>query len=360
VPLHRKTRQPTVDEDALEKLALKHPSDPILPLVLQARGLQKAISYLDTTFVWTDERFHPNYSLAETGRILASKPNIANQPRGRRASEREMARAVRSSVVPSKGFALLEADWRAIEALLVGYFAGDADYMRASRLGVHAILASHILKRPISMSWSDSDIQAASGELKRSEPFLYDASKVVVHSTGYGASAFSVAHTVGCSVPDARKYQAIYDEMAPRVAKWREATRQRAHKEHRLINPFGFVSPYYFDVFSWDKDARDWRLGSQANEVLAFLPQSTGASMLSEVLLILDEEYGEAEDFGLLAPIHDSVLAEAVSSVLDKWAGALRDVMQRPFQELGGLTCEVEVKVGRESWATMVPWKEAA
>ncbi|MCI0526373.1 MAG: hypothetical protein L0Y56_02825, partial [Nitrospira sp.] len=61
----------------------------------------------------------------------------------------------------------------------------------------------------------------------------------------------------------------------------------------------------FFEVFK--KEDGEWRPGKEANEVLAYPAQSTGAAMLRECLV----ELGEHEDpdyYLLLIPTHDSIL----------------------------------------------------
>lgn len=354
VPRHRRTKQPTTDEASLRKILLRYPQDPVIPLVLEARALLKAKGYLDDTYVGRDGRFHPSYTFhPDTGRLSSRSPNIMNQPQGRAGDAKaELAEAIRSAIVPSPGFLLVEADWKAIEAVLVGYFAQDPTYIRAARLGVHAILASHILGTPIQLDLPDQEIARRVSLLKRAEPRVYAGSKKTIHARSYGEGVRAVARDLGCTVQEAQQYIDAYEEMAPLIRRWQDSTRARAHKEHRLVNPFGFTSPYFFEVYRYDKNRGQWVLGSQANEVLAFLPQSTCAAMLRRTLLQLDRL--QSEHLHILAPIHDSVLFEVREGAIQESVGNIVQCMEAPWAELEGLQVEVEVKVG-PSWSEMSP-----
>jgi len=345
-PLHRKTRKKTVNEEALTRLLSSHPEDPLLRKVLEARALLKARGFLESTYVGRDGRFHPIYTFhPATGRLSARSPNIMQQPAGRKDAKAELAEAVRSTIVASPGMLLVEADWKAIEAVLVGFFADDPDYIRLAKLGVHAYLASHILKKPVSLTLPDEELLKAFNRIKKESPEVYAGAKKTVHARSYGEGAGSIAKDLGCTWSEAMQYIRIYEGIAPKVKAWQNATRLRAHKERKLVNPFSYVSPYFFEVLK-----KDGTLGRQANEVLAFLPQSTGASLLRETLLRLAPS--DPGTLRLLAPIHDSVLCEVREGALDRAVQVLRGEMTREWEELGGLSFGVEVKVGK-SWAKM-------
>ena len=90
-----------------------------------------------------------------------------------------------------RGTSLCEVDFSAIEAVLVGWFARDPDYIRLAKLGVHSGLASHILGTPFNPEWLTSrpaDLKAFLSDVKKRAKAtpsgaseLYDVSKRVVH-----------------------------------------------------------------------------------------------------------------------------------------------------------------------------------
>lgn len=295
---------------------------------------------------------HPIFTLLpDTGRIASKAPNFQNVPQGYYSKvERELALAIRSTIIPSPGFVLVEADWKAIEALLVGYFAEDPDYIRISKMDPHSYLASHILGKPASLEWSDERLKEYFAQIKAEHEDVRALAKKNNYAGNYDQGAKNRAKDIGCTVEEAKKYMEVADAIAPKIKKWKMDTRLRAHAEGRLVNPFGYVR-YFFEVFRQRKDGL-WTLGKEAREALAFLPQSTCAAMCREVILDLPE----SEDCFLLVPIHDSLLLECKEEKVAECATMLRSLMERPWPQLGGLTVEVEVKVGR-TWGTMVPWR---
>lgn len=250
---------------------------------------------------------------------------------------------------------LVELDWKSLEAQLVGVFAKDPDYIRASKLGVHAILMSHVLKRPIDLSLPDADIKAMVKELKKDE-VMYDGCKHVVHGSNYLGTPRKLRLSfpeLFSSVGNAKEIQDIYfATVAKKVRRWQQATLNEAYQNHYLQNPYGYRH-YFWDVLHYKGQQLEW--GNDAKKAVAFLPQSTGAGMLSETLLYLATI---PEIFKLLRwVIHDSILAEIPdNSRLPERVKVIKDAMEVARPELDGLSVEAEVKIGK-SWGTMEDYK---
>ncbi len=341
-----------MNEEAIRETLRQHPEDEVLETILEFRATQKARGYLADTFVGRDKQYHPIYTFhPATGRLACKSPNIMNQPKGRTDYKAKLAEAVRSTIVAPEGHILLEADWRAIEALLTGFFADDPDFMRAAKLGVHDIFGSHVLKRPALMMWSDADIKKHIARLKAEIPDYQQQRKkwkIAVHASDYLQGIRNMAQDLKCSWSEARMLRETFYKMAPKVQKWQDAVCHRAHKDRFLVNPFGYASPYYFAV--WTRDTQgDWVPGKQANEAVSFLPQSTGASMLRESLLLFRDRLQGVDWMRKLVPVHDSFLFAVRVGYEKEAARLVSEIMTRPWPELGGLQVEIEMKTG-ESW----------
>lgn len=355
IPRERKTRKPTTNEESLEKLIEAHPGDQVLPLILTARKLKKARGYLDDTYLGRDGRMHPIYALLpDTGRIASKAPNFQNIPQGYYSKvERDLALAIRSTIIPSPGCVLVELDWSAIEALLVGYFAEDPDYIRISKLGPHGYLASHVLGKGADLSWDDDKLAAYCKKFKKEHEDTYALAKKANYSHLYDQSAKNKAKDMGCDTATAKSYADLIDRLFPRVVKWKMDTRMRAHLEGRLVNPFQYVR-YFFEIFKQRKDGL-WGIGKEGRECLAFLPQSTCAAMCREVILDLPD----VDWMWLLVPIHDALFLECKADRVGDCVEVVRSLMRRSWPQLGGLVVDVEAKVG-ENWAEMKAFAAAS
>lgn len=353
IPKDRKTRKPTTNDEALNQI-LRNVKDPLLERILESRALGKALGYLKDTAVGKDGKFHPIYSFRpETGRLSSLRPNMQNVPNA--GVDQELSQAIRSCVVPSRpGRVLVECDWRAMEAVLTGYFAGDEDYIAASKKDSHSWLAGYFLLdegviKEVPSPKSDGFMDFAHW-VKKEQRATRVLAKLVNLATGYNMRAPLLASTLHCPLEKAKRYLAIKATMAPKLEAWKKATWLEAHRKGYLETPFGYQC-FFWDVLVPSKTKPgEFTLGKEANAALAFRPQSSGAAMLRETMLSLDKWDGDAFDF--LVPIHDAILVECDEHLSGKVAGLICETMGRSWPELGGLAIEATHKVGT-NWASM-------
>lgn len=365
IPIARGTGKETTDDEGLNGLLTHHcPDDLVLPRVLRLRRLRKGLGYLSDKYLGSDGRFHPLYTfLPKTGRLSAKAPNIMNQPKGRGSDiEKEIAKAIRECFLPFPGDVLVEIDWKAIEALLVGFFANDPTYIRAAKLDIHSALGAMIAKEEDRLnheiydwSWSDERLREFFGWFKTHFKTDRDRGKRKNHAGNYGQGYKSLARDLECSWQEAKFLSEVCDRTWPKIPEWRHKTRMQAHYEGRLTNPFGYPLDF-FEVFA-KRDGK-WRPGKEANECLAFMPQSTGAAMLREALLYLIAHEKDM-NYKVLAPIHDSALLSVPEARVQEVSQFVAAYMTRPWEELDGMRVDVEVEVGPHL-AAMEPLELAA
>lgn len=402
IPKHRKTKNPTVANEALEKILRKYPTDPVLPLVLACRDLQKADAYLSDAYVGKDGRFHPEISQdTETLRFNSKRPNIMNQMKPekfkgtsdpRKQAKMVIAEEIIGSIEASPGMILIERDYKAQESLLLGFFADDPNYMRMARLGIYSFFLSKKFNKEVDLSQPDAVVKKALSAIKAEYPFEYPIMKKTILARGYGEGVPAIAKDLEpyfvdaakqAALEEARKkaywtktleenpfldprvvgmvfdfafslakqaaqeYVEVYEKAAPKVVAFQHSIRERAHKERKLVNPFGYPR-YFYDVFT--KRNGKYVLGSEANKALAFLPQSTGAAILKECMIALDER--NDPDLFMLIPEHDKAVCECPIEKADHYLQIMKDVMEAPIKELNGLVIETEGKKGL-NWGEM-------
>lgn len=312
------------------------------------------MGYLNQAQLGKDGRIHTTYTFApDTGRLASQNPNLQNIPQVRGEETKAwVASLIRQTIVASPGYRLFERDWSAIEALLVGYFAEDKDYMRMALFGPHAFMAADRLGRPASLGWPDEELIPYLKDIKKSkDPTIantYAKCKKTVHSLGYGMGLRSLSKDLKCSFSEAREYYELFKRIAPGVVAWQGRTLRAAHEQGQLMNPFGHVY-YFFEVFRKDPRSGEWKRGKEANKALAFLPQSTAAAMMREALLSIHPRFKKAFPKGearLLLTIHDSIAWEAIPEVEVLADEIVKEEMERAWPELGGLRVGSEVKKG--------------
>jgi DNA polymerase-1 len=360
----RKTKKPTTKSEYLERtqrlelVGRGREPDPLIDLIMEAREWGKAVGYLKDTALGADGMFHPIYTFRpETGRLSSVRPNIQNQPN--HGVKEEIAKAIRACVIPSKGRILLEVDWQAMEAVLTGYFADDPDYIKISLVDSHTHLCQYILhdqgKIDKVVGPNEEGFKEWLHHVKTAFPDERFEAKRVNLATGYGMQWKHLSEALRCSAKQAKKYLMLKDQMSPKVAKWKENTWREAHSKGYLETPFGYRN-YYWNVLKPLKNKPgSFMPGKEANEALAFRPQSSGAAMLREIMLDLDKYDGKL--FWWLAPIHDAVLVEVEPKLAREAFDVISGSMAREWSQLGGLAIPVDAQQG-ERWSEMeeVSW----
>jgi hypothetical protein len=296
----------------------------------------------------------------------------------------EVQQWVKKCFVAPSGSLFWARDFSAIEARLVGYFAGSPEFIRLASLGVHAYLASHIAHKPVSLSWSDSDLKEAFAELKAHEPVLYATAKRVVYLSLYMGTPRKMHFEYPIEFPtiaEADRLQGLFFELCPAVREWHrtlcltvDGTKQRKRVDGSLEkvdpwtlgvcyarNPFGYVHRFY-NVLDWEKPADEWvwSFGEDAKRLASFFPQSTAAGIIKRAAKRLWYDYPTVgQTLRLL--IHDEALGEATESLVEECLAVSKMVMEEPIPELPldptwnlgeFLTIGTEAKVG-PSWGDM-------
>lgn len=349
----RKTKKPTSSEEALDKICrlMSLPVDDSLRKIIKCRKINKGIGYLYDTFLGADGRMHPEYTqLPDTGRLSSRSPNIQNQPQGREDEvAAAIAGAIRRTIIPSPGCRLVEIDWRGLQALLVAYFAGDPDYARICEIDVHSYLAALKVGKPADLTWDDEKLASYLAAIKKKYPLERHLCKTGNHADAFDIQIPHLAAVLG-SKEEAIAFKALRSRAFPKIKAWQTQTRLRAHFDGKLQTPFGNLR-YFWNVYEPGKDG-SMKLGAEAWEALAFLPQGTEAGMLKEVLLALGSAEGYGKHWWLLAPIHDSLLLEAATGFEDLCVSSVRKLMEQPWTQMSGLSVKTDFKVG-DNWGEM-------
>uniref|UniRef100_A0A6M3K042 Putative DNA polymerase n=1 Tax=viral metagenome TaxID=1070528 RepID=A0A6M3K042_9ZZZZ len=350
MPRHHKTKQDTTSKDEIERLHKKYPRDPLYGLIVERREYDKVIgTYIDGYVTGPDDRLRCHYTFKpSTGRLAAERPNLQNVRK-----RWELASEYRRQFVSAPEHVLAEFDYRAIEALIVGYYAKDEGYIRAARLGVHAILAAIRLETPVDLSLPDHEIRPILHGIKKANGPIYESSKTIVHLSNYGGTAYRIHMTDPISFPSlasAEQLQSLYYRtIGKKVKQWQHDTIIEAHEKHYLQTVFNFRH-WFWNVLVWDSKKGQLVWGSSAKDALAFRPQSTAADVIKEAMLRVPHRDH------LLLQVHDSLVFELPREGLDERIGEIKSVMERPVPELDGLSIEVEAQVG-ENWGEMEDWE---
>lgn len=344
-----KTHKTTLDDRTMRRLIERYGRDhPLYAHALRLRALARVKSTYVEGFA-PDERgritgyFNHN---PETLRLAQSNNNLMNVSHRGSAL---YAREIRETIIPSEGCVFVEADSTAIEAVIVGYLAGDREYQERAALGIHADVCLKILNLPFTpenVAW-----------VKREHPDLYERVKRTVHMTNYGGTPKMLAYQYPHVFPneaEAKAAQDAYINAWPRIAEWWEETRAFAHKYGYLANPWGFRNEF-FNVYRRSREGKVY-LGEDGKEVIAFGPQSSAGIFMRENLKLIGATW--ARPFmPAIGSVHDSVCLDVPEDRVEEAVELLIDTLTRPIPQLGGLRVGCEVKIGKHNWAEMTTLK---
>lgn len=330
--------------------------------------------------VGADGRVHTTFGHNPSSlRLCSFDPNLQNIPRG---TSDEIERWVKECFVAPSGFTFWERDFSAIEAVLVGYFAGSGRYIRFAKLGVHDYLSSHLIGEPADLSLPDHDLRVLFKYNKREHPAEREIAKRVVHLSNYMGTPKKMAYEYPetfKSTKEAARLQGLYFELFPEIRTWHrelclrvDGTKRRSVKGVDsgvdpwtlgvcyARNPFGYVHHFY-NVLDWEKYGSEWiwSFGEDAKRLVSFLPQSTAAAIIKKAAKKIYAEEVVGETLRLL--IHDSILGEGRDSAIETCLEVSARIMEAPIEELpldpawglgDFLSIGTEAKVGK-SWGGM-------
>ncbi|MEN6561753.1 MAG: DNA polymerase I [Acidobacteriota bacterium] len=206
--------------DVLEELAEVHP---LARRVLDYRQMAKLKStYADALTQLIDPetgRIHTcyNQTVASTGRLSSSEPNLQNIP-----ARGPWGTRFRRAFVPDPGHVLLAADYSQVELRVLAHLSGDPTLVETFLAGrdVHEETARLVFG------------QAAGEEARR-------RAKIINFSIIYGTSAFSLARELGTSTAEAQKFIDRYFAERPKVREYLDRTVEEARERGYSETIFG-------------------------------------------------------------------------------------------------------------------------
>lgn len=298
----------------------------VLNTMLELRSIDKDLRTYAEVELGGDGCIHPGFlpagkdddefgkGVAGTGRILASNPNVQNQT--------QLAR--RMYVPHYDGWLLVESDSSQIEARIIAKLSGDPMLQAAIDAGLHK---SNMARLSVDKTRAKNGFYG----------WAYGAGAMTLHKT-------FIARGYNIPVAECRDLLRGFDREYAIAAAWRRRVADELAARHYLTNAFG---------------RRRYFLGGSRDtpKGLDFHPQSCAADIMWTVLRPLEDAL-RAVDGRILATVHDSILVECPGPAAAIVGGIMKEIMEQPWAELGGLSVPVELKVGH-NWGEMRPWQEA-
>jgi DNA polymerase-1 len=300
LPVIKKTKTgPSTDASVLEELAAMGHDVP--RLMMEYRELEKLRStYVEALPQLVNERtgrIHTsfNQTVAATGRLSSSDPNLQNIP-----IRTDLGRRIRKGFVPSPGCVFLGVDYSQIELRVLAHFSGDEAFVTAFTQGVdvHRQTAAVIF---------DVAVEKVSAEQRAQ-------AKTVNFATLYGQGPFSLARQLGISREEARAFIDTYFERFSGVRDFLDAQVEMA-KASGFVETLSGRRRYVPELKSGN-----WNMRQFGERVAQNTPiQGTAADMMKKAMIdvqaALDEAGVEAR---LLLQVHDELLLEVPEAEVEQ------------------------------------------
>jgi DNA polymerase I len=320
----------STDADTLEKLASAHP----LPrLLLEFRVLAKLKStYADALGQLIDPatgRIHTtlHQTIAATGRLSSSDPNLQNIP-----TRSEAGRRIRRAFVAQTDHVLLSADYSQIDLRVLAHLSGDPTLVAAFQHGedIHMRTAMEVLG--ISAGKVDAEARRLA--------------KVINFGIIYGMGATRLAGELGISLAEASDYIKRYFERLAGVSAWFRETLDRARKDGYVTTMFG-RRRYLPELNAPVGGAR-----AQAERIAINTPiQGSAADLIKVAMIGLHRQIQQRKiDAAMVMQVHDELLIEVKKEALHETAEVAKQEME------GVATMRVPLKVELKwggNWAEM-------
>lgn len=324
IPYPKKTKgknKYSTAADVLEKLEEDYP---VVSKVLMFRKASKLKStYVDGLLglIGSDGRIHPhfNQTVAATGRLSCTEPNLQNIP-----IRDENGRNIRKAFMVSEPEnVFVGSDYSQIELRLMAALSGDSVLMEAFRTGedIHRLTASRVFDIPM------EDVT----------PLDRSRAKAVNFGVIYGMSGFGLSENLGITRKDAQRYIDDYFEKHQAVKDYLDRQVEIGKENFEVKTIMGRIRqiPEF-------KSRRYMDQQLAARLAMNSPIQGSAADIIKVAMNKVDAELREREmKSKLVLQIHDELIVEAVPEELEQVEELLRRNMESAVELPVPLDCDM-------------------
>jgi len=324
MPKTKKTKTGyTTDADALQTLFDKT-GHPFLEHLLAHRDATRLKVTVDGLLKSTapDGRIHTtfNQTIAATGRLSSTEPNLQNIP-----VRTEAGRRIRDAFCVGDGYAeLMTADYSQIEMRIMAHLSRDEGLIEAFNTGedLHSFVGSRAFGVPI---------DEVTAELRRRV-------KAMSYGLAYGLSAYGLSAQLKISTEEAKEQMDAYFARFGGVRDYLEGVVDQARKDGYTSTVLG-RRRYLPELDSSNRQLREAAERAALNAPI----QGSAADIIKVAMIGVDAALREAGlSSRLVLQVHDELLLEVAPGERDAVDALVRDRMGGAYP----LDVPLEVSVG--------------
>ena len=321
--LKRTATGPSTDASVLQELAeMGH----VLPeQLMEYRELSKLENtYLDALPALVHphtQRIHTsfNQTVATTGRLSSSDPNLQNIP-----IRRELGRDIRRGFVPREGWSLIAADYSQIELRLLAHLSNDPAFVSAFRAGgdIHRQTASLIFDVPLEEVTSE----------------MRGRAKTINFATIYGQGANALSRQLRIEHAAARRFIEEYFERFQGIRGYLDSMVAFA-REHGYVQTIFGRRRYIPELRDRNFNVRAFGERTATNSPI----QGSAADLIKIAMIHIHMLFArERVEARMLLQVHDELVFEAPPSEVEY----VSTLVQREMQEAAKLSVPLVVDLG--------------
>ena len=324
LPVVRKTKTGySTDVSVLEELASQHH----LPQkILDFRQLAKLKStYVDALPRLINPRtgrLHTSYNqtVAATGRLSSSDPNLQNIP-----IRTQVGRRIRAAFIPTDdNHTILDADYSQIELRIMAHLSGDKTLLNAfvQDEDIHTRTAALVFNIELADVSEDQRRKA----------------KEVNFGIMYGMGAFGLAQRLGISMDDATQFIEAYFASYPGVQKFM-ADIVRRTREQGYVTTLLNRRRYIPEINSDNRRVRDFAERTAINTPI----QGSAADMIKVAMIqIHNRMQKEKLQSKMILQVHDELVFDVIKTEVESMKTLVREEMESAIK----LDVPIKVEMG--------------
>lgn len=322
-PKKTKTGSYATGEEVLNKYRDDHP---IVNKLLDWRGIRKLTgTYIEALpgYLYPDGKLHTsfNQTIAATGRLSSSNPNLQNIP-----IRTDIGQEIRAAfVADSDECTFLSADYSQIELRLLAHFSRDEALIHAFKEGldIHRATAARIYNVAFDEVTSQQRAHA----------------KTANFGIIYGISPFGLSQRLHIPMDQARSLIDSYNSSYPAVAEFVRSAIEQARSKGYAETILG-RRRYLPDISSRNATVRGF---AERNAVNAPI-QGSAADMIKIAMVRIDRRIRREQlKSRMIMQVHDELNFDAYLDELDHLRHLVEDEMTHA---LGDLRVPIEVSIG--------------
>lgn len=308
LPTGKKTKTGfSTNSAVLDGLVDKHPIVGKIATYREYNKLQSTYIEALPRLLATDHRLHTsfNQTVAATGRLSSSNPNLQNIP-----VRTELGRRIRQAFIPGeKDWSIMSVDYSQIELRVLAHLSHDEGLIEAFTSGAdfHAATAAKIF---------GIDASAVDARMR-------SRAKAVNFGIVYGQGAHALGLSLGIPIGEAQAMIDRYYDAYPRVKTYLESLKTSA-KEQGWVETSFHRKRHIPELSSPSHNVRAFGERTAMNHPM----QGTAADLIKLAMIAVNKRLKDEKfDARLLLQVHDELLFEVPKSEIEALSAMVSDSM---------------------------------